>query len=150
MYHLGFNMMVLRTRSSRTELFCKKGILRNFVKFTGKHLCQGLFFNKVAGTSLKAWLLLLKLNNSFKQYSIRGIIYQMDLFINRLIYSISCKITGKHRCRSLLFNQVKACNLTRDRSAVNASSMFSFVVDGDIHIVFNFCVFITSKILNEI
>ena len=36
-------------RSSRTEVFCKKIVLRNFAKFTGKHLCQGLFFNKVAG-----------------------------------------------------------------------------------------------------
>ena len=30
------------------ELFYKKGVLRNFTKFTGKHLCQSLFFNKVA------------------------------------------------------------------------------------------------------
>ena len=35
-------------------MFCKKrcslrnGALRNFAKFTGKHLCQSLFFNKVA------------------------------------------------------------------------------------------------------
>ena len=28
------------------EVFCKKGVLRNFVKFTRKHLCQS-FFNKV-------------------------------------------------------------------------------------------------------
>ena len=27
----------------------KRGVLRNFAKFTGKHLCQSLFFNKVAG-----------------------------------------------------------------------------------------------------
>ena len=27
----------------------KKGVLRNFAKFTGKHLRQRLFFNKVAG-----------------------------------------------------------------------------------------------------
>ena len=27
----------------------KKGVLRNFAKFTLKHLCQGLFCNKVAG-----------------------------------------------------------------------------------------------------
>ena len=27
----------------------KKGVLRNFTYFTGKHLCQDLFFNKVAG-----------------------------------------------------------------------------------------------------
>ena len=25
------------------------GVLRNFTKFTGKHLCQSLFFNKVSG-----------------------------------------------------------------------------------------------------
>ena len=28
------------------ELFCVKGVLRNFTKFTGKHLCQSLFFKK--------------------------------------------------------------------------------------------------------
>ena len=27
----------------------KKGVLRNFVKFTGKHLLQSHFFNKFAG-----------------------------------------------------------------------------------------------------
>ena len=42
-------MIVNISRSSRTEVFRKKGILRNFAKFTGKHLCQSLFFNKVAG-----------------------------------------------------------------------------------------------------
>ena len=36
-------------RSSHPEVFYKKGVLRNFAKFTEKHLCQGLFFNKVAG-----------------------------------------------------------------------------------------------------
>ena len=36
-------------RSSRPDVFCEKGVFRNFVKFTGKHLRQGLFFNKVAG-----------------------------------------------------------------------------------------------------
>ena len=30
-------------------MFCKKGVLRNFPKFTGKHLCQSLCFNKVPG-----------------------------------------------------------------------------------------------------
>ena len=30
-------------------MFCKKGILKNFAKFTGKQLCQILFFNKVVG-----------------------------------------------------------------------------------------------------
>ena len=31
---------------SRPEVFCKKGVLRNFARFTGKYLCQSLFFNK--------------------------------------------------------------------------------------------------------
>ena len=39
-------------RSSRPELFCKKGVLKNFVKFTVKHLYQCLFFNKVASVQL--------------------------------------------------------------------------------------------------
>ena len=29
-------------------MFCKNFALKNFTKFTGKHLCQNLFFNKVA------------------------------------------------------------------------------------------------------
>ena len=29
----------------------KNGVLRNFAKFTGKHLCQSLLFNKVAALS---------------------------------------------------------------------------------------------------
>ena len=29
-------------------MFCIKSVLRNFSKFTGKHLCPRLFFNKVA------------------------------------------------------------------------------------------------------
>ena len=37
------------TRSNCPEVLCKKGVLRNFAKFTAKHLCQSLFFNKVAG-----------------------------------------------------------------------------------------------------
>ena len=36
-------------RSSCQEVFYKQVVLRNFVKFTGKHLFQSLFLNKVAG-----------------------------------------------------------------------------------------------------
>ena len=38
----------IRYRSSRPEVFCKKCV-ENVAKFTGKHLCQRLFFNKIAG-----------------------------------------------------------------------------------------------------
>ena len=40
--------MKIYTKSSRQRSSMKKGVLRNFAKFTGKHLCQRLFFNKVA------------------------------------------------------------------------------------------------------
>ena len=43
------HLLMLKVRSSLPDVFCKKGALRNFAKFTGKHLCQSLFFNKVAG-----------------------------------------------------------------------------------------------------
>ena len=36
-------------RSSHQKCSIKKGVLRNFAKFTGKYLCQSLFFNKIAG-----------------------------------------------------------------------------------------------------
>ena len=35
-------------RSSHQRCSIKNCFLENFVKFTGKHLCQSLFFNKVA------------------------------------------------------------------------------------------------------
>ena len=39
------------TSINRTHRRCsvKKGILKNFANFTGKHLCWSFFFNKVAG-----------------------------------------------------------------------------------------------------
>ena len=35
-------------KSSRSDVFRKKGVLRHFAKLTGEHLCQNLIFNKVA------------------------------------------------------------------------------------------------------
>ena len=40
---------VFHVRNSRPEVFRKKGVLKNFAKFTRKYLCQSLFFNKAAG-----------------------------------------------------------------------------------------------------
>ena len=35
------------SRSSCPDIFCKEGVLRNFANFTGKHLSQSLFLNKI-------------------------------------------------------------------------------------------------------
>ena len=39
-------------RRYHQRCYVKMGVLRNFAKFTGKDLCQSLFFNKVAGRHL--------------------------------------------------------------------------------------------------
>ena len=41
--------MAAFSRSSHRRCSVRKGVLRNFAKFTGKHLSQGLLFNKAAG-----------------------------------------------------------------------------------------------------
>ena len=41
--------MIVFYRRSRSEVFFKKGAVKNFAKFVRKHLCQRLFLNKVAG-----------------------------------------------------------------------------------------------------
>ena len=37
------------------EVFYEKGVLGNLAKWTEKHLCQSLFFNKVAGLGLQIY-----------------------------------------------------------------------------------------------
>ena len=49
--HLIHHIGMATFRSSCLEVFCKKAVLSHFAKFTGKHLCQSLFFNKAAGLS---------------------------------------------------------------------------------------------------
>ena len=39
-------------RSSCPDVFCKKGVFRNFAKFTGTHLCQSLFLMKFTKETL--------------------------------------------------------------------------------------------------
>ena len=53
-------MMVkyLQIRNQSPDLFFKKGMPENFAEFTGKHLCQSLFLNKVP--SLRPAILLQK------------------------------------------------------------------------------------------
>ena len=46
MFDKGLNAPLIRT--SHRMCFVRKGVIRNFSKFTGKHMCQSLFINKVA------------------------------------------------------------------------------------------------------
>ena len=43
-------------RSSRPEVFIKKGVLKNFAKFTGKHLCRSLLSIKLQASGFTSYL----------------------------------------------------------------------------------------------
>ena len=49
------NLVIYDDRSSYQGCSINKGVLRNSAKFTGKYLCQSLFFNKVAGLGLQLY-----------------------------------------------------------------------------------------------
>ena len=57
-FHDVFERVVQQCNRNMTKhnviknIFCKKDVLKNFAKFTGKYLFQSLFFNKVSGLSL--------------------------------------------------------------------------------------------------
>ena len=44
-------MPVIETEAVVQRCSVKKAVLKNFAKFTEKHLCQSQFFNKVAGAA---------------------------------------------------------------------------------------------------
>ena len=47
-------------RRSRSQMFFKLGVLKNFAKVTRKHLCWSVFFNKVAVAGLRLATLIKK------------------------------------------------------------------------------------------
>ena len=50
---LNFNIILLSsTRINHSEIFFKISAPKHFAKITGKHLRQGIFFNKAVGPKL--------------------------------------------------------------------------------------------------
>ena len=81
----------LSFRSSDWRCSVRKGVLRNFAKFTGKHLWQSLFFNKVAGWSNYFWsfsCLLLKISCLF--YFSRKMEWKKGNTLMELKYLLFC------------------------------------------------------------
>ena len=52
-----FRAAFLQTEAAvcRSSCLFKIGVLKNFTKFTGKHLCQSLFFNKMKDSGLQLY-----------------------------------------------------------------------------------------------
>ena len=77
-------------------MFCEKGVLRNFAKFTGKHSCQSLFFNKVADPLASKRVVYFGLLRSSRP----------EVFCREGVLRNFAKFTGKHLCESLFFNKI--------------------------------------------
>ena len=67
-------------RISRPKVLCEKSVLRSFTKFKGKHLCQRLFINKVAGTRSAT---LLKKRSQHKCFPLNFVRFLRALFLRK-------------------------------------------------------------------
>ena len=81
------------SRSSHRRCSVRKGVHRNFTKFIGKHLCQSLSFNKVAGLRPQACIFIKKetlaqvFSREFRKISMNTFSYRTppaDCFCDRL------------------------------------------------------------------
>ena len=70
--------------SSRPEIFYKKGVIKNFAKFTGKHLCQSLFLNKIIKKTKKY------LNETVWKIGTTKVVHMLRYFRNL------CQLTKKN------------------------------------------------------
>ena len=89
----------------------KKGVLRNFKKFTGKHLCQSLFFNKVAGlkdTFFTEHLLTTASENLGKHFNVFNVFVATAENLNKL-FSMPWTFTYIHIFICFIFESLRAC-----------------------------------------
>ena len=77
-------------RKQSQECSVKKGALRNFAKFTGKHLCQRLLFNKVAGLSQVLSCEFCEISKPFLQNTSGRLLLEMkfQLIIKEILFTL--------------------------------------------------------------
>ena len=123
----------LRTpRSSDQRCSLKKGVIRNFTKLTGKHLCQSLFFYKVVG--LRPAILLKKrhwpkcfsvkfvkfLRTPLLQNTSGRLLLREDIVLIILWYNIKCGIMAKLKichlfCHCIGFNTLSSSKRKKNK-----------------------------------
>ena len=72
-------LALLMNRSSHQRCSVKNGVHRNFVKSTGKCLCQSLFFNKVAGYAYEFFISFLRFSGFGGSFSYKKISYEKSV-----------------------------------------------------------------------
>ena len=74
-------------KSSRPDVFCKIGVLKNVAKLTGKQLCCSLFFNKFAGLQ-PATLLINRIQQRCSSVTFAKFLERLLLWFNLHIFSL--------------------------------------------------------------
>ena len=78
-------------RSSHWRCSVKIGVVKNFGKFTRKHLCQSLFFNKVAGLRHRRFPV-----NSAKFLRTPFLIEHLCWLLMFFVRNVTCKVYEEH------------------------------------------------------
>ena len=78
------------SEASTGSVQLKKSVLKTLAKFTGKHLCQSLFLNKVSGLWHRCFPVNFAkfLRTPFLQNTSRRLLLDSDTFLNALYISI--------------------------------------------------------------
>ena len=115
------NWLVFICRSSSLEVFSVKVALKNFAKFTGKHLCQRLFFNKEAGLRRNnfnpniSWLL----DSKFKSFGNSYIMFTLlEIMSALLVANKTCTIMWHCFMKLLSWLHMFYCILNRPLSVL--------------------------------
>ena len=103
-------------RSSLPDVFCKKGVLRNFTKFTRKRSCQNLFFNKVAGQTCN----FVKKRDSGTSFSCEFCEISKNTFLHRTpLVAASANSVPTTQTKKLILNHLKEIGSNFDSFSSN-------------------------------
>ena len=86
-------------RSNRREMFCKRGVLKKFAKYTGKHQCQSLFFKNKTLAQVFFCEFCKILNNTFFIEHLRWLLLDFDY---NLVHN-TCEYLSTLRKRSCVY-----------------------------------------------
>ena len=115
-------------------MFCKKGVLKNFANFTGKHLCWSLF-TKVAGLQTCNFIKKRPQNRCFPEKFVKYLqIPILNNICERLLFYFSDPLgaTAKRNLRFDIFRQMSNaakihytnCNLRLYLKRVSSTGVF--------------------------
>ena len=104
--------MNLSYRSSHQRCSLKTVFLKNFTKFSGKHLRWSLLFNKVSGMRPAS---LLKKRLQQRCFPVNFVKCLRTAFFRSSRQRCFAKFIGKHLCQSLFLNKVRPATLLKNR-----------------------------------